>query len=438
MGYRMIFMAVLVFFQFFVVSAQSPRIVIADSLTRLPLPSASVFDCRGKAAGICDHAGRMPYIPAESYPVTIRYIGYKENIVDGGVSDTVFLQPVMTELPEIVIGSRQQKILHVLAYVREYSTLTTTSDTVFLFREKMVDYMLPQGEKSRYDGWAEPRVLKCKSYYRFTDVYGNESVSPVCNHHFSWSDWVGIAPDPVLPKCLKDIVQGTDTIMGKYSPTEVWIKNDDRVTVDVDVLADSASRKWVPNLSLFFRSYLDFENFRVRFSYDNIVDNEITVRNLTGYSFNIDSNGRGHDMFRFNRHDEPFFVSTYAEVYIADKEFITVKEAKKWEHRKFDTEQMDIFEPAEVPPLQPSISELVDRVNSLDNDKVRQGLTPDKRLAGRHVVKQHIGDRLLMMLKTFTGISGAKAQRHLNNRWSEFRKQRLEESSRHTGEEEDK
>ena len=32
-------------------------------------------------------------------------------------------------------------------------------------------------------------------------------------------------------------------------------------------------------------------------------------------------------MFRFNKLNEPFFVSTQADVYILDKEFITIKEA---------------------------------------------------------------------------------------------------------------
>lgn len=48
-------------------------------------------------------------------------------------------------------------------------------------------------------------------------------------------------------------------------------------------------------------------------------------KDLTGYSFNIESRGRGHDMFRFNNIDEPFFVTTYGEVYMIDKEYITVK-----------------------------------------------------------------------------------------------------------------
>lgn len=49
----------------------------------------------------------------------------------------------VTELPEVLVESPKRNMLHVMAYVREYSNLTTYSDTVILFREKMVDFMLP-------------------------------------------------------------------------------------------------------------------------------------------------------------------------------------------------------------------------------------------------------------------------------------------------------
>ena len=58
----------------------------------------------------------------------------------------------VTDLPEVVVESRQNKALHMLAYIREYSTLTTSSDTIFLFREKMADFMTGPGEKSRFRG----------------------------------------------------------------------------------------------------------------------------------------------------------------------------------------------------------------------------------------------------------------------------------------------
>lgn len=405
--------------------------IVVDSVTRLPLASASVFDRNGNAVGIGSSKGRLPYVPPDRYPITVRYLGYGEKQVPNAFQDTVFLSENTFELPEVMVETRRRKVLHILAYVREYSTLTTYSDTIFLFREKMVDYMLPSVSGSGFKGWTKPRIIKTRSYYRFTDSHGLDSVSSECNHHFSWSDWVGLAPATSLPEALRQVNIGVDTVRGKYSPTEIWTKNGDRVSADINVLADTASRKWVPNLSIFFREKLDFENFRIRFNYDNILTDRLSPAEITGYSYNIESNGRGRNMFRFNRFDEPFFVSTYGEVYVLDKEYITEKEAKKWDKSRFDSEDIEIYEPMEAPALQPSILALVERVDKIDKDKVRLDQTPDQRLVTVNSGKKNfsVGNRALSLLKQVTGITLVRSRKNFNRRWDDFRKQRRERNS---------
>lgn len=417
----------------FKMAGQEQNAIVADASTHTPLPSASIFDRQGKAIGISNINGRIPYIPSDSYPITIRYLGFKETVVRAASHDTIFLKKNFSELPEVVIESRQYKVMHMLAYVREYSTLTTYTDTVFLFREKMVDYMLipAEGKKIKFKGWSNPRILTSKSYYRFTNAQGLDSVSDISNHHFSWSDWVGVAPAVQLPPALRDVEYGTDTIRGKYSPTELWTKNNDEVSIDVNVLADTISRKWVPNLSSFFRNDLDFENFRVRFRYGNVAGNTILPMDLTGYSFNVESNGRGHNMFRFNSVNEPFFVSTYAEVYILDKEYITIKEAKKWDSRKFNTDDLVIFEPSDAPDLQPSIKALIERVNNINTADIRLKQTPDHNLAGRDTDNRNfrIEYRALNILKALTGISAYKAKKNFNSMWDRFRRETMRKNN---------
>lgn len=407
-------------------TTMAQAVVVADSVTRQPLPGATVFDSRGSAVGMCGADGRLPYIPATAYPVTVRYLGFGEKTLAMAPSDTVFLKENLLELPEVVIESRQHKVLHILAYVREYSTLTSYTDTVFLFREKMVDYMLVPDRKMKFRGWSTPRILKCKSYYRFTNDLGLDSVSDRSNHHFSWSDWVGVVPVRKMPGGLESTERGTRTLYGKYSPKEVWTRNDGRVTVDVNVLADTTSRKWVPGLAGFFSDGLDFEEFRIRFNYDNVAGDTVTPLDLTGYSFNIESAGRGHAMFRFNRPDERFFVSTYAEVYMLDKEYITVKEAKKWEKHNFNDDRIEIYEPAEAPELQPAILALIGRVDSIDKENDRMMLAPDYRLAmgagkkGRRNFR--LDRRALLMLKQVTGITYFRSHRKINREWKDFKR----------------
>lgn len=405
-------------------AAQTQRTVVADSVTRHPLPSAAVFDRDGNVLGMTDNRGRLPYISADDFPVTLRYLGFHERTVGALTADTIFMTESTTELPEFQVETRQHKVLHVLAYVREYSTLSSYTDTVFMFREKMVDFMLTPDPKVRFQGWRLPRVIKSDSYYRFTNAQGLDSVSSRCNNHFSWSDWIGLVPSPAMPGPVRRAEFAADTVFGKYSPTEIWTRRNDRVTVDVNVLADTTSRKWVPNLSAFFKKHLDFENFRVRYNYDGVADDSIAMTDLSAYSFSIESDGRGREMFKFNRQDEPVYVSTFGEVYILDKEYITVKEAKKWKNRKFETENLEIIVPAEAPELTPSVRELAARVNAINHIDVRTDLAPDRRLIGRRVKVQNIGERAFSLLKQLTGITAIRARRSWNKSWKTFRDDR--------------
>ena len=192
--------------------------VVADSLSRLPLLAASVFARDGDLIGLSYVSGRLPSVAEKCYPITVSYLGFDDMVLESEVSDTVFLRESKAQLSEIVVESRRHKVLHMLAYVREYSTMTTYTDTVFLFREKMVDYMLTPDGSVKFGGWSTPRVLTGRSYYRFTDDCGLDSVSDTGSYHFSWSDWVGVAPAVRLPLSLTAVEWGADTLQGRYSP----------------------------------------------------------------------------------------------------------------------------------------------------------------------------------------------------------------------------
>ncbi len=413
-------------------SARDSRSVVADSVTRRPLSGASFFDKNGKFLGISSFKGFSPYIADDSYPVTLRYLGYREISVDSLSGDTVFMAEIPMDLPEVVVESKMHKVLHMLGYVREYSTLTTYTDTVYLFREKMVDFMLTPDKKVKFKGWANPRVLKSRSYYRFTDSSGLDSVSDESNYHFSWSDWVGAVTSPRMPQRLRLSEFSADTVMGRYSPTEIWTRSGDRISVDVNVLADQSGRKWVHDMDGFFSDDLEFQVFKVRVNYENVAGDSILPLDLTGYSFNIDSDGRGRGMFRFNKRDVPYFVNTYSEVYVLDKEFISVKEAKKWANLRFLTDSIEIIEPVDASPLQASVLQLIARVENVDKGGVRLGIAPDHRYVspyfGKHNNNFSLGRRALSVLKDLLGISSYKHRKRQKENWNEFRHNQTEKN----------
>lgn len=407
------------------------EVIVVDSATNVALPNASIYDKDGTPVGLSNSKGVIPKIARSRYPITVRYLGFNDKSVMYGSNDTVFLSESVSELPEMIVESSRHRVLHILAYVREYSTLSTYTDTIFLFREKMVDYMLPSDNKVKFDGWSSPRVLTCKSYYRFTNNNGLDSVSDTSQHHFTWSDWIAIPPEVSMPMRIKSSRISADTLFGKYNPTEIWRRNNDRIRIDIDVLADTISRKWVPKLAYFFRRGLDYNKFKVSFNYDNIEGNSLSGFDLDGYSFTIESKGRGREMFRFNKINEPFFVSTNAEVYILDKEHITVKEAKKWEKRDFDVDEIGIYEPMDAPQLSAAILDLVERVDLLDKHKIRLDFIPDHRLMGSNSGRRNlrIGRRALLLLKQATGITFFKSHKNFNNNWAKFRKEQIRKNS---------
>jgi len=160
---RTFFMIILILFIATQAYARERHAVVADSATGCPLSDAVVFDLHGKYIGTCESDGALPFIYSDEYPVTVRLMGYEERNIPVATTDTIFMKEQILELPEFVVESREHRVLHMLAYVREYSTLSTYSDTIFMFREKMVDYMLPSDNKVRFNGWNNPRILTSKS-----------------------------------------------------------------------------------------------------------------------------------------------------------------------------------------------------------------------------------------------------------------------------------
>lgn len=310
-------------------------------------------------------------------------------------------------LPELRVENTKYDVLHLLGYVREYSTLTTFTDTVLLFREKTVDFMVPTRRIKKFDGWTQPRVLASESYYHFTDYYGLDSVSDRYAQHFSWSDWVGIPDYARMPERLHTSI-ASDTVRGRFGPTAIWHRDEEVVRIDVNVLQDTLNYKWTPALARFITDEVDFSNITVRYNYDNVLGDDLWARDLSWMSFDIESRGRGrklhHDMRNYSNED--CRVNTYGEIYIADREYITLAEARKWDKLAPRGEEIGILRPDGVPPLDPKIASLVARVDSLDHKQLRLNEEVDRSLAGRKINDGPVSKtkRFLKGLKSVIGL----------------------------------
>lgn len=303
------------------------------------------------------------------------------------IVDTAPLEPIPYELPEVKVSTKYRPILHLTGYVRELSTMTSSSDTLMLYREKWVDFMIPTGKEKKYKGWTDARLLKTKSYYKWTDAYGLDSVSDRANHHFSWSDWVSLPRRVNLPYIIGGNRLGTDTIMGKYSPTEIWSRDSAGINVMVNVLADSTRRKWTPRLAGPLWRDTEFERLVMDYRFSDTDTFSVKPQNLDRLSCRIESMGRGHDMFRFKHYQDPIlYISTYFDLTITDREYLTVKDARRQEKDQTLAIQdaMLIFESERV-PRDSVITDLIARVNAIDHTSRRLGMELDTRVGSGHM-----------------------------------------------------
>lgn len=378
---------------------------VVDEATGEPLTRASVFDHHGQFLGLTSGKGRLPYAPDDAYPLTLRYIGYEPLTVSNAAATKVKMRESASELPEVVVSSSVPKALHILGYVREYSALTTYRDTVTMFREKMVDFMVPSDRHSKFKGWTLPRMLSSRSYYQFRNDEGLDSVSATFPGHFSWSDWVGVTADATpLPASLLGLENATDTLRGKWCVRRLWRKSGDRVYLDADILSDTLNFRFVPHLVAFIdRKDIDFRRLDVRYIFDNCDGKEATADNLSAMSFNIESKGRGRNLERLFHSHGPAYVDSYVELYVIDKEYIPIKEAKKWESFKAAGD-VGILVPDGLPELPEPTRRLIARVENIDNAKARLNTKIDPRIGHLVVLKWDILSRLKRMAKGFIGL----------------------------------
>ena len=77
---------------------QAFNVVIADSTTHIPLPNASIYDKYGVAISMSNNKGALPKLSKNSYPITVRYLGFQEKTVKSECTDTIFLSENVSEL----------------------------------------------------------------------------------------------------------------------------------------------------------------------------------------------------------------------------------------------------------------------------------------------------------------------------------------------------
>lgn len=339
---------------------------LIDASTNAPLPLASITDCSGNVVGMTDKSGVIPELQKDRYPITFNYMGYASLQILKPAEDDMKMVPQEYELPEIVIIPGSRPLLHLTGYMREITSVLSSSDSVTLFKESVVDFLVSV-EKTKVKGWNKARELASKTYVRMSNSSGLDSVST--NHEYEfilWGNRKGLIPSAAkIPDKIKGTDVACDTIMGKYYPKIIWLKNGDVTRWYGDALANEKNHITTPWALKIFGLTTDVTEISENYVFDTPDGGFIRPTDLRQISVTIDMLAKGKLFKKTFDSSSPVNVRTYMELYLTDREFLSVEEGKSLKNEIPSIESSEILAPTNANPLHPAIRRTVERVNSL-------------------------------------------------------------------------
>lgn len=302
---------------------------VTDSATGEALPGASVFNRSGSILGITDAAGDFPTASAVDFPLTIRYIGYEPRTL-AVAADTIGMTATALPLSEVTVTDRVDGA-HIICYMREYCSATTSTDTANFIIERMVDYIVPlRKDVKKFKEQRSPRTLAKRATARYTSADGTDSVADNPDTDiYSWSffctlDDFGIAET----EAMRGLNSATDTIDSKKAPI-LLRKNGGTLTATIDYLADKKDHTWSPAALKLLGATTDFTEIQRSQAFAVSDDGRYPVNNFAANTFAMQALGRGKLMKRMFRTSEPVQMRSLIEAYPVDCTYITAEESSR-------------------------------------------------------------------------------------------------------------
>lgn len=339
---------------------------LVDAETKAPLPLASITDRSGNVVGMTDKSGAIPELQKDRYPITFNYMGYASSQILNPAEEDVKMIPQEYELPEIVISPGARPLLHLTGYMREVTSVLSSSDSVTIFKESVVDFLVPV-EKTKVKGWNKARELASRTYVRMSDSSGLDSVSTGHEYEFMlWGNRKTLIPSATkIPAAIKGTDVACDTVMGKYYPKIIWWKNGDVTRRYGDALANEKNHITSPWALKLFGLTTDVTEISENYVFDTPDGDLIRPVDLRQASVTIDMLAKGKLFKKTFDSSSSVNVRTYMELYLTDREFLSEDDGKSLRKEISTIESSDIMAPTNANPLHPAILRTIERVNSL-------------------------------------------------------------------------
>ena len=307
-------------------------LTIKDARSGLPLPKASIFDKNGAFIAVSNEDGTIPSsVNSQSFPINIRYVGYLPVELKTPADQDVLMYESTYQLPEVVVDDKSRNLLYILAFVRDYTTGYDANDTLVYYQEQIVDFVLPLTKKTKEKGWKKARILASREYdhviknrkdvqkdtFRYKENQNNKNGQTYSlNEKFE------------IPEQLISGDQTKVVIDGKYYPQETWTKIGDSYILYKDELADEKNHVYSPNALKVLGATADNTRNEAIFKFTPDSNGQIKPDKINEVAFFFDVTLKGKLWKMASKQKEPIVLSTYGELYVIDRAYLTAEEVK--------------------------------------------------------------------------------------------------------------
>ncbi len=339
-------------------------VTVIDGEDHGPVPGAVVVSSRGIIVGLTDSDGKIA-TGANEFPLSVRSMGYNPVTV-ATLTDTIVMHPVSFNLGEVVVKPVDRPVMRVITYVREYTSATTTRDTMLTYNEYMLECFLVDGKVKGY------KKKDADPYIRNFISYDYENLRDTVRYTFSDTDENSM-PTFVLRSLLrtpKDLIAEpeamtagalSDTLLSKTGyPEYIWRRSGDMTIVSRDALAGFKNHRWKPWFFKLIGLTTELTEDDWHHAYRTTDSGRYSIYDYIYTTANFKMTLMGKLFKKLGNIKEDMDVSIYLEQYPVNITHYSVEEYKALRNDR--DSRLPFQVPESVLPMLPAAEELMKRV----------------------------------------------------------------------------
>jgi len=226
-------------------AVRADSITLVDETDLSPIAGATVISDNGLIVGQTDIKGKIS-VAKTDFPLAIRCLGFEAKTVSAH-ADVIKMTPATFMLGEVVVTPVDRPILRVLTYSREYCAGTFGTDTLQVYHENMLEYMLADKKVKGFEKFHQLGYPKnSRTYGRIISegrdsLIGPDDTAPAIGQFIMSMRF----KDMEVTEAIKNGAS-TDTVRGKHTPKFIYKSTPDMLTIEHDILADKKNQRWSP------------------------------------------------------------------------------------------------------------------------------------------------------------------------------------------------